>query len=218
MHWAQDARAEELSRKAKTVNNEADIAQARKEELWAKAKGAGEGADETSDRGYVKATEAVGVPPPLPLPCCTQPLSHGLLNQYAASVGDFRVPPCPSGFHQQNEVSKHVCTAAAFELGGVPRCATDGDVELAKSLTKQGEKTEEWSKKTPTTTTTVPATAPCCAADSEPHTHTPPSPSWRISLSDLCLCVLVHGLRCGAACACICQCVVVAAEPSCTDC
>lgn len=85
MHWAQDARAEELSRKAKTVNNEADIAQARKEELWAKAKGAGEGADETSDRGYVKATEAVGVPPPLPLPCCTQPLSHGLLNQYAAS-------------------------------------------------------------------------------------------------------------------------------------
>lgn len=67
---AQDARAEELSRKAKTVSNEADIAQARKEELWAAAKGAGEGADKTSDRGYVKATEAVGAPPPPP--CSTQ--------------------------------------------------------------------------------------------------------------------------------------------------
>lgn len=60
----QDARAEELTAKAKTISDEADIAQAKKEQLWEAAKGAGEGADKTSDRGYVKATEAVGKCPP----------------------------------------------------------------------------------------------------------------------------------------------------------
>jgi len=59
----QDARAEELTAKAKTISDEADIAQAKKEQLWEAAKGAGEGADKTSDRGYVKATEAVGAWP-----------------------------------------------------------------------------------------------------------------------------------------------------------
>lgn len=54
-------RAEELSAKAKTVSDEADIAQAKKEELWHKAMQTGEKADKTSDQGYMKATEAAGV-------------------------------------------------------------------------------------------------------------------------------------------------------------
>jgi hypothetical protein len=56
----QEMRAEELTAKAMTVSEEADIAQAKKEELWHKAMKAGENADETSDRGYMAATKAAG--------------------------------------------------------------------------------------------------------------------------------------------------------------
>jgi len=55
-----EARASELETEAKKTSNVADIAQAKKEELWNQAKRAGEGADKQSDRGYLDATKAVG--------------------------------------------------------------------------------------------------------------------------------------------------------------
>jgi hypothetical protein len=61
-------RAEELTAKAKTVSDEADIAQARKEELWHQAMKSGQSADKTSDEGYMKATEAAGRNPSLIYP------------------------------------------------------------------------------------------------------------------------------------------------------
>lgn len=36
------------------------MSQAKKEELWHAAKKAGEGADKTTDRGYLDATKAIG--------------------------------------------------------------------------------------------------------------------------------------------------------------
>lgn len=62
---SQEMRAEELTEKAKTISDEADIAQAKKEELWHKAMKAGEGADKTSDKGYMEATKAAGDALPL---------------------------------------------------------------------------------------------------------------------------------------------------------
>jgi hypothetical protein len=64
MSWprdmSQDMRAEELSVRAEAMSDEAEIAQARKEEFWFQAMTAGKGADKVSDEAYMRMAEAAG--------------------------------------------------------------------------------------------------------------------------------------------------------------